>query len=345
MQIGIFAFAGDEQACRLERALNAQSPGTAAFFDLSLGTAARATMGAGEAAWGGRDLTKLDIAFLHGFAYCDPVIPACGTGVDWSVWRFDYIAAQQKHTFLYSLFSELERRGVRVISPPAAHLQTFMKPLLLERLRRAGLNVPAAVCSNNMDAVREFCGRHANAVWRPATGRAAYQRFTDRQREALVSLQKPPIIVAEAVDGPVVRGYLLQGEPLLFLEKGAPDCTGEERLEGFWEVDYAALRPDLSRLAAEMNIPWLEVVFVAKDGKAWIYDVDADPLFEGLPTGHSEKLTALLAKSLLQVGQTFLSADAVAAPPAKAVETQRPTLFLRRMLRILFEFEQSKYSK
>jgi hypothetical protein len=341
MKIGLFSPAGDKQAERLQSALNALSPGNAQSFDLALAAPARSSMSATELTWNGVELTALDLAFLRGFAYCDPVVPAGDLDVDWSLWRFDYIGQQQKYTYLYSFFCELERRGVKLLNPPDAHLRLFMRPFVLEQLRQAGVNVPALTCTNRMDVAREFYGRHASVVWRPATGRAAYQLFQDRQREALVSLQKPPVLLAEVVAGPLIRAYLYDGQPLLCLKMGAPDPVGEETLERFVETDCGDVCGDLRRVADSVRVPWLQASFVLKDGRAWIYDLDADPMFEGLPTVHSEKLVTLLAARMLN--STAACPSAIPADAADAKE--RPTLFLRRMLDILFEFEESKYRK
>jgi hypothetical protein len=237
--------------------------------------------------------------------------------------------------------------------------------------------VPPFLCTNVAAEVNAFRAARAgkpasdstpatpHLVWRPATGRAAWQLFTDRQRDALVSLRKPPVLVAELVEGPLVRAYLYRGEPVLLLEQAAPDCEGEEQLESFWEVLCAppatataatapapaaggaesesrlptAVAADLKRVADVLGAPWLEVLFAFRDGRAWIYDVYSDPRADSLPTAHREKLTALLAAKLLGVAPDRAGA---AAPKERL---SRPTLFLRRMLRILFEFERSKYAK
>jgi len=340
MRIGLFSIPGDKQTRCLQSALNLLSPGSALLFDLTLEPPEYSAMSAGEAVWNGVDLAGLDTAFLRGFHYCDPVVPSGNLDVDWGLWRFDYLALQQKYTYLHSLFYELERRGVQVVNSPNVHLRLFMKPFILEHLRSSGLNVPALVCTNSMAAAREFCGSHAKVVWRPATGRAAWQLFLDRQREALISPRKPPVMLAEAVEGPLRLAYLYGGQPLLLLKMSAPEMAetaGEETLEGFCETDCPEAAADLRLLAETVRAPWLQAAFVLKDGRAWIYDLDADPLFADLPAVHSEKLAARLAERLLR------REPALPPLPATPEPKERPALFLRRMLEILFEFEQSKY--
>jgi len=342
MKLGLFSLSSDKQSRQLVKALNAASPGSTIFFDLSLDDPERSAMDASRLEWNGVDLTTLDAAFLHGFSYLDPVIPSGDLDLDWSVWREDYIALQMKYTYLYSLFSELERRGVKVINSPQMHLRAFMKPLLLEQLRAAGLNIAATITTNGIDAAKAFCAKAPKVVWRPCTGRASYQLFLDKQREALISTKKPPVLLAELKEGPLVRGYFYDGKPVLFLERYVPDNKYEETLEQFFEVPCADLREQVALAAHTLGFPWLQMLFIPVDGKAFIYDVDTDPLWESLPTNWQHQLTALLAAKLLGQDAGYEAPLTVASGPDCV--KQRPTIFLRRMLQILFEFEQSKYS-
>ncbi|HYG77168.1 MAG TPA: hypothetical protein VEK08_19345 [Planctomycetota bacterium] len=339
MKIGIFSNAGDRQAQRLFDALETLSSGSAQMFDLALNPEDRTALDANRLIWNGVDLAKLDAAFVRGFSYQDPILPSGGIDIDWSVWREDYIAEQMKYTYLHSLFMEMARRGVKVVNSPEQHMQGFMRPLVLEQLRRAGVSVPQSVCTNIMDVAKDFCAKNAAVVWRPVTGRASIQLFRDKQREALISLKKPPVILAELKDGPLVRGYFFENKPLLLLERYVPAAQPEETLERFFEVPCPEVREQLALAARTLNIPWVQMLFTIVDGKAWIYDVDTDPLIEGLPIDFQTKLTSLLAQKLLGRNADF---EAPLSGLDEAVR-QRPTMFLRRMLQILFEFEQSKY--
>ncbi|HEY3321255.1 MAG TPA: hypothetical protein VGP72_12365 [Planctomycetota bacterium] len=352
MRIGVFSTGHNRQARRLVLALERLQPGSTLFFDISLDPPERTSMDAGRICWNGVDLTTLDAAFLHGFTYLDPVIPSGDIDVDWSLWREDYIEQQMKYTYLYSLLTELERRGVRLINPPAAHLRAFMKTALLERLRENGLAVPSLLCTNSPEAAQEFCrgagcqpAGAAKVVWHPACGRGAWQPFFDRQRQALVSIKRPPILLAGLQEGPLVRAFVSDGKPLLILGRCAPQQrpdVAEETLEQFFEVPAAEVRESIRRAAEVLNIPWFQLLFIQAAGRAWIYDVEADPLLDSLPLPHQEQITGLLAEQLLGVRPQYeapLQVSEAAAQPQ-----QRPTVFLRRMLQVLFDFEKSKYS-
>ena len=85
MKLGLFANAGDAQTLQLGSALNSRSAGCATLFDLALEPPDRSSMSAAELTWNGVDLTGLDIAFLRGFGYCDPVIPSGSLDLDWGL--------------------------------------------------------------------------------------------------------------------------------------------------------------------------------------------------------------------------------------------------------------------
>jgi hypothetical protein len=69
-----------------------------------------------------------------------------------------------------------------------------------------------------------------------------------------------------------------------------------------------------------------------------IYDIDTDPIYHGLPEAYQQRIREGLAHRFL--GQE----NALESTPPEQPQS-RPTLFLRRMLRILFEFEYYKYRK
>lgn len=336
MKIGLIAPSRHRVAARIQQALEVQAPGCTARLNLDFTEDDRTSLDANQARWNGVDLAKLDAALLLGFAYCDPVIPSPSQHQDWSVWRYDYLAEQQTYSYLHSLFQDLQRRGVRMLNPPDVHMACFARPALFEKLRIAGLDVPDTLCSNRMESVLAFATGKQTIVWRPSTGRSTWQLFRDAQREALIAFHRPPVMLADVKAGPLVRAYLFEGRPLMFLAFDYPHDGPPERLETFWEVEMPETHAALTRVAKQVGGRWLEVQFIQADGRTWIYDVDADPSMEALPPALQDRLIERLAASLL--------GKPVPAPIAGEPPRARPTMFLRRMLRILFEFEESKYS-
>jgi len=337
MRIGIFAPEYDPQAQALRAKLEALQPGCVSGFEIPPHRDAKLAMDAKRLSWNGQDLTSLKAFFLRGFPYCDPIIPSGELDVDWTVWRWEYLAAQQTYSSLHSIFLELERRGVRAINGMDAQQHSFTKPALLETLRQKGLQTPDTLVTNRADAASTFMKKHNKVAWRPCTGRALYQAFLEPQRDALVSLRKPPPLLAQIVEGPLYRCYLFDGAPVLTVQSSAPSNEPPERTEEFWEVPCPSeVLPDLQRLAEVFKAPWVQIFFVAQGKRAWIYDVDTDPRYDALPTALHDRLAARLACRLL--GLPIETAQTVEAP------LQRPTMFLRRMLRTLFEMEETKYS-
>lgn len=340
MKIGIFSERHDPQASRLRDHINHLAPGSCQHFVLPKddGLPAVALDETGVY-WDDVNVTELDIAYLHGFSYTYPVAPAPLGQIDWSLWQIDHLLEQQKSSFILSAFTEMERHGVKLLNPPKLHLKNFSKADLLESLRQADFPVPKMVCTNDMEATQAFI-QDVNVnrvVWRPATGRAAWQLFRDKQREYLISTERPPVLLAEIIEGPLIRGYLINGSPLLCLNRYPPACIlHAETLESFRAMDCPEVHGELQRLAAYLSLRWGQVSFVLREGQAWIYDVDVDPIFCQVPNIVQERLVDGLARGCLGMEQKL--------EPLPDTPHARPTLFLRRMLFPLFEFEHMKYS-
>jgi hypothetical protein len=339
MQIGIFSERYDLQAERLHRHINQLAPDSCRHFTLPKddGSPAVALDETGVY-WDGVNVAELDIAYLHGFSYTYPLAPAPLGHVDWSVWQIDHLLEQQKSSFLLSAFTEMERHGVKLLNPARVYLKNFAKAELLESLRQAGFPVPRMVCTNDMEATHTFIQKvDDKVVWRPATGRAAWQLFRDRQREHLISTEKPPILLAEIIEGPLIRGYLIHGQPLLCLNRYPPACIlHAETLESFKAMECTEVYGELRQLAVQLSLHWGQVSFVLKEGRPWIYDVDVDPILGPMPEVFQERLIDGLARGCLGMEQ--------ASEPLPDTPQVRRTPFLRRMLFPLFEFEHMKYN-
>lgn len=336
VKIGLIAPAKHRAAQRLQGALEALEPGCVARLDLDLSDTDRTHLDANRVQWNGVDMARLDSAVVMGFSYCDPVIPAPHLHQDWSVWRYDYLAEQQTYSYLHSIFLDLERRGVRVVNDPNVHMACFTQPALFERLRHAGMNVPDTVCTNRLEVVNAFREGKDKVVWRPASGRAIWQLFMDGQRDALIALEKPPVMLADVQPGILVRGYVFAGRPLMLVASRYPDSGPPERLEAFQEIDCPEAHAALGQLAELLKARWLEVQFIQVDGATYLYAVEADPAIEVLPEILQQRLAERLAAGL--------TGRPIPAPVLGEEPHERRTMFLRRMLRILFEFEESKYS-
>ncbi len=320
----------------LQASINDIEPESAYIFDISLPETDAVSIGDSSILWNEIDLTGFDVVFNHTFHYENPVIPTPLLNTDWTVWQADYIIRQQKQSFLYSILQELNRRGVEIINPPDAHLKNFMKFSLLDELRRYGFSVPEIVCTNDTERADEFTQQKESLLWRPPCGRAAWQLCLKKQRNDVVSVYKPPVLLTELLEGPILRIYFIQEKPLLVLCKKSPQCTPLESFEVIWGVECPEkLAMEIARLSEITGVKWGQLFVILKGEDYFIYDIETDPIYNWMPEVYRDFLTKALAARLL-------NRDVEEKCPQKPIE--RTSLLLRRMLKILFDFEQSKYS-
>jgi hypothetical protein len=334
MTIGILAAADSEQARRLERVLE---PGRFVRFELGLGPEQPVALDGEGVAWNGVRLERLEALWVHGFRYEDPVLPPAEPAADWGFWQIGPVIRQQSWSFLYSLLSHLERiGGPRLYNPLSTELAAFDRLGQLDRLAAAGFAVPPLLCSNDSAVAAAFQRRHPAVVWRPVTGRAAWQMFRDKQRRHLLGVERPPVLLAAVVPGPLLRAWVLDGRVVLTLAFAAPDREGLERLEtGIPVCDLAPEhREALGRAAASLGLRWAMLLFVDGPDGPVIYDADPDPLVTDLPAPFRDHLLAGLGAALSGTTPPEL------ADPEPAA---RPALLLRRMLAIQFDLEHSKH--
>lgn len=322
----------------LEAEINRRRPGLARRFDLTL-TGGRFALDADSIQVDGVDLGGFDTVWTHGFSYENPIIPDAGLHRDWSVWQIGYLADQQTYSSRFSLLRELQRRGVRVVNPVDLHIESFVRFGLLERLRALGLPIPPLLCCNQVAAAEAFCREHEAVLWRPVTGRASWQFFEEKQKTAHVAPDKPPVLLSPALPGHLLRVWLVAGKVVLCLKHRHPDAAPyQEALERFWAVPCPeAVRAPVERMAAALGLYWGSVLLVEGADGPWIYDLDTDPLIDWLPIPHRDHLVQALAAGL--AGDVVpVAASGTSEPDIH----ERSGLFLRRMLRILFQFEASK---
>ncbi len=340
MKIGIFANSQNSQAQSIyNRISNNHEESQVHYFDISVSPNDSISLDESGIYWNDINIAQLDLAYLHGFSYQNPVVPLdTGMERDYSIWQQDYLIDQQKYSFLLSVFRDLDQRGVKLVNSPESFVVNFMKPYFLEQLRHKGFNIPKMICSNDMASVQSFCNANQKTVWRPTTGRASWQLFLDKQRISFVKPDLPPVLLAELIQGPLIRGYFFEGDPLLFLKFTTPECSPEEHLEIIWSEDCPDAEHELKRFFSASEVLWALFYFIPSNGRIWIYDVDTDPVLNWLPEPYMEYLLNQLVLKLTGKEQD------IASTLKKTSPKERPTMFLRRMLRILFDFERSKYT-
>ncbi|MBF0180567.1 MAG: hypothetical protein HQM03_11145 [Magnetococcales bacterium] len=338
MRIGVIAPRTSWLAGRVLAHLESVLPGMTRHMDLSL-TEARIALDGDGVMHDGLDLAGLERVWVHGFSYDNPVIPQGGEHTDWSVWQYDHLCRQQEFSTLFSLLRELERRGVSVWNGVGVHVDHFMKFALLERIRAAGYPVPALMALNDPKEAAAFGEGKERLVWRPATGRAAWQLFGARQARDRVDPRKPPVLLAEVMPGALTRGVIIGGRLMGCIQCQAPAfLPPDESLERVWTLPVEPYRRVVEALARTIGLQWGMVVFTVGDAGHWFYDIDPDPHLEWLPMGLRETLSRMLAHALIGTEE---HGSPLANDAPEAMERAAP--FARRLLNALFEMENSKY--
>lgn len=335
MSVGILA----PTASRLGRQLAERLAGRAVWLDADLGPGERVILDGSGVTWNGVRVDRLRAVFLHGFQYEDPVLPPADPEADWSLWQVGAVVRQQSWSFLYSVLSRLEAAGLPLYNAPGVHLGAFDRMGQLTRLAAAGLAVPPLLCTNDDTDADAFQQQFATVLWRPVTGPAPWQLFRNRQRRALIALDRPPVLLAAAAPGALRRAYVLDGQIVLLLAQTHPSRDGVEQLESFLVVDdlSSAATDAVTRAAASLGLRWGLLTFVnGADGPVF-YDADPDPVISDLPPVLADRLFDSLAAALA-------GTPALLSPPLRPEPTTRPALLLRRMLAIQFDMEQSKYA-
>ena len=338
-KVGVFGRRPDRQSRELVESLNRLEPGSARFFPTHLNGRPPASLSEEALIWDGEDLTGLDTAVVRGFTFEYPVVPRARMDQDWSLWQIHHVQDQQKYSFLFSVYAELARRGVILCNTADAHALSFMKFEQLQQLRRAGLHVAEMICTNDAHRAEAFSAGRETVLWRPATGRGAWQLCLEKQRRHLFVDGAPPVMLADTIRGPLIRAYVFAGRPLMAFKLGFPACRPLETLEVFLQVELPiAVETALRKAADVLGVRWAMVTLVQEEmsGHAWIYDVDVDPHYDCLPDPLRGVLQERLARCLLgrDVETTVISDTPL----------ERQSILLRRMLRVLFDMEASKYA-
>lgn len=286
---------------------------------------------------GGIRLDSADGIFITGFRYEDPVLPPAGGDVDWSLWQSRHVLRQQGYSFMWTMLSRIEAAGVPLFNPPSALLSAFCRARPLDLIRAAGLKVPHITVTNDAAVAERLQSAGGLVVWRPVTGRAAWQLFRAKQRRALLGPDRPPVMLAPAIDGAMLRCYVVAGKVALVVGTVPSSREGLERFELIVPTPSASVAGigDVTKAAEALGLRWGCFTIIATADGPVIYDVDPDPVADDLPVRLRDHLAQALACGM--TGQPL-----PAEPGGDAEE--RPTLLLRRMLTIQFEMEQTKHT-
>ncbi len=333
-QIGVLGPGNSVQARNVHACLSSLEGVDARFVDTDFPPHIPVSLDESQILVDGVDLASLDTAYVHGFSYMNPVIPREPGICDFSLWNGDHLIDQQRYSFVSSLLRELDRRGVELVNPPDVHVQAFAKPALFEEMAGLDLPVPPMICTNDQQEMVQFGKTHGELVWKPPTGRGAWQILGQKQINHLAGQEKPPIWIARLLDGAYVRILAYKGKALACLHFLGPDPGPPERLETIFHAPDMITETLTEKFFQLSGIPWAMMHVVLNEDDADIYDIDPDPVVNWVRGAFRGPLTSMLADKL--AGR---DAEGVHFPQEKI---RRSALFLKQMLWPLYEFERSK---
>lgn len=142
--------------------------------------------------------------------------PAAMAARNFERWQDQYLAERERQSLLYGVLHSLALDASTFINPVEAIAAHGLKLQQLDRLRRAGLPVPASLASSSPEAVRDFASRHRSVIYKPLAGGAMVRRLQaeDLEAERLERLGNCPVLFQAEIPGEEFRAYVLDGEPV-----------------------------------------------------------------------------------------------------------------------------------
>jgi glutathione synthase/RimK-type ligase-like ATP-grasp enzyme len=311
--VGIFGRRADPQVARVatllaERGVEPLVVNLGAFparLRLTLEDGAASVEGVrltpGPAAWYVRSL-PMTLPFFD-FA---PHIAAGSTEQLPARWRRRYAAERERQSFITGFVLALERAGARLVNPPSALDQHFVKTDQLARLRAAGLPLPRTLATNDAGALRRFwADAGGRVVYKPLAGGALCRRLAreDMEGARVEALARAPVLFQEEVAGRNIRVYVVAGRVAAAYEilSDEVDYRGSEK--GLVETEL----PEAERDACVRSADACEMLFTGldlkrrADGAFVVLECNPSPMFAGIERWtQSAPVTRALCDLLLE---------------------------------------------
>ncbi len=168
-------------------------------------------------AFDGMRLDSLRVFYIKAIYLGLPIVqPDRLNARNFELWQDQYVAEQQRQSFLYSILRDLHRQGRTFVNPVQTLDLHYLKLFQLSLLRRHGIPVPDTLATNDPAQVRAFAGKHGAIIYKPLAGGAAVSLLNegDLTAERLQLLANCPILFQEQIQGDEFRAYVLNGEPV-----------------------------------------------------------------------------------------------------------------------------------
>lgn len=202
-------------------------------------------------------------------------------------WRHRYAAERERQSFITGFVIALGRSGARLVNPPSALDQHFVKTDQLARLRAAGLPVPRTLATNDPEALRRFAANApAGVVYKPLAGGALCRRLAPEDLEGAraEALARAPVLFQEEVAGRNIRVYVVAGRVAAAYEilSDEVDYRGSEK--GVVETELPEAERDASvRAAGACEMPFTGLDIKRRDdGRFAVLECNPSPMFAGI---------------------------------------------------------------
>lgn len=311
--VGIFGRADDPQVARVAEYVRGRGiePRVISLGDFP--ARLRLTLEDGAACVGGEPLPPASAWYVRSmpltmpFFDFDPQIEAANTRELLARWRTRYAAERERQSFITGFVLALGRAGARLVNPPAALDQHFVKLEQLARLRAAGVPVPRTLATNDPSALVRFRESAGPIVYKPLAGGALCRRVEaeDLEGARLAALARAPVLFQEEVRGRNLRAYVVGGRVAAAYEilSDEVDYRGSEK--GLVEAGLTEDEEDASVRAAdacEMLFTGLDLKRRADNSFA-VLECNPSPMFADIERWTKRApVTEALGELLLRAG-------------------------------------------
>ena len=309
--VGIFGREDDPQVARVAEYLRGRGAEPTVISLGDFPARLRLSVWDGAARVGGEALPAASSWYVRSlpmtmpFFDFDPRVEAAGVEELAARWRNLYAAERERQSFITGFVLALGRAGARLVNPPAALDQHFVKLEQLARLRAAGLPVPRTLATNDPEEVLRFHAEAGPLVYKPLAGGALCRRVgaEDLEGARLKALARAPVLFQEEVRGRNLRAYVVGGRVVAAYEilSDEVDYRGSET--GLTEVDLSGEEEDAAVRAAGacgMSFTGLDLKR-REDGTFALLECNPSPMFAGIERWTKRApVTAALAELLLQ---------------------------------------------
>ena len=197
----------------------------------------------------------------------------------------------------------------RVANRPSANGSNGSKPWQARLIEAAGLRTPNSLVTNDPDAVRDFRNRHADLIYKSASGfRSVVTQLEANDEDRLDAIRWCPVQFQRRVPGRDVRVHVVGSE--VFATRIISEATdyryaGRDGLDTELEACElpVALAEACCKLSRALNLPFAGIdLRMEEDGATWCFEVNPCPGFSYYESHTGQPIAAAVARYLAGVG-------------------------------------------